>query len=151
MKHNKERLFKIIIFLSFILFMEIIFFIQKKNIIPAFSYKATTKAEIKDELIIALFMDNIKADSNTFYNNYFSTELEYFNYEFKVKDISKKDNYIYITFGITPMYGAHNPVGDDESTYKVDVFGNKTLEKFVHLKSYEILERFHDIIIKPLP
>lgn len=154
MKHNKQRSSQILILLSCILLLEIIFFLrQKNNIIPSFSYKATTEAEIKDELIIALFMNNIVADSNTFYNNYFSTELEYFNYEFKIKDINKQSAppYIYITFGITPMIGAHNPVGYDEITYKVDVFGNKMLENFTHIKTYEIPPWLQEGIIKPLP
>jgi hypothetical protein len=58
---------------------------------------------------------------------------------------------IYITFEGTPIVGPHISVGDDEITYKVDVFGNKTLEKFVHKKSYEIPERENINMIKPYP
>lgn len=103
--------------------------------------------------IITLFMQNIIADSNTFYNNYFSTELEYFNYEFKIKDIKKQTSppYIYITFETTPVIGAHWPVGDDEITYKVDVFGNKTLESFTHKKSYDLPPWLQNYLIKPYP
>lgn len=118
--------------------------------ITTFSYKATTKDEIKDELIIALFMNNIKEDASRFYHNYFSTELEYFNYEFKIIDISEEGGSIHITIGITPMIGAHNPVGYDEVTYKINSSGEITLEQFVHLKSYDIPERFKELIIKQL-
>lgn len=98
-------------------------------------------------------MNNIIADSNKFYDNYFSDGLEYFNYEFKIKDISKQGEpvNIYITFETTPMIGAHWPVGNDEITYKVDVFGNKVLDKFTHKKSYDIPPWLQNYIIKPLP
>lgn len=51
----------------------------------------------------------------------------------------------------SPIVGAHIQVGDDEITYKVDVFGNKTLEKFVHKKSNEIPEHTRPNMIKPYP
>jgi hypothetical protein len=66
-------------------------------------------------------MNNIIADSSKFYDNCFSEKLEYFDYEFKIKDIKKELGNIYITLETIPMIGAHNPVGNDEITYKVDV------------------------------
>lgn len=138
--------------LSTLLLFEIISYIQKDTASLVFNINSTTKSEITDELIIALFMENIIADSNTFYNSYFSHELAYYNYEFKIKEIRKQNEppLIYITFETTPMIGAHNPVGDDEITYKVDVFGNKTLDKFVHKKSYDIPPWLQENMIKPL-
>lgn len=153
MKRNKEWQFILILILSGILLFEIVFYLQKDYTIPAFNTELTTEAEIKDELIIALFMDNIIADSSKFYDNYFSDGLEYFNYEFKIKDIKKEDEpvNIYITFETTPVIGAHNPVGDDEIIYKVDVFGNKKLENFIHKKSYEIPSWLQNYMIKTYP
>ncbi len=153
MKHNKKWQFIVILILSGILLFEMIFYLQKKHIIPTFSVKSTTKSEIKDELIIALFMDNIIADSSKFYDNYFSDGLEYFNYEFKINDIKKQGEpvNIYITFKTKPVIGAHWPVGDDEITYKVDASGSKTLESFTHIKSYEIPQWLQNTMIKPYP
>ncbi|WP_312106770.1 DUF3888 domain-containing protein [Lachnoclostridium sp.] len=126
-------------------------YLRKNHVITTFSIESTTKSEIKDELIIALFMNNIITDSNKFYDNYFSDGLEYFNYEFKIKDIKKELGNIHITFETTPVIGAHNPVGDDEITYKVDVFGTKTLENFTHKKSYEIPPWLQNYMIKTYP
>ena len=155
MKHNKKWQFIVILILSGILLFEMVFYLQKNHIIPTFSAKSTTKPEIKDELIIALFMDNIIADSSKFYDNYFpaSYPIEYFNYEFKIKDIKKEGEpiNIHITFETTPVIGAHIPVGNDEITYKVDTLGNKTLVNFIHKKSYEIPERLKPNMIKPYP
>jgi len=90
---------------------------------------------------------------NTGLYSYFSSELQIDNYGTKIVDISNKDvvNYIYITFGITPMIGAHNPVGYDEAVYKVNSRGDITLEQFNHLKSFDIPERYHNYITNPLP
>ncbi len=155
MKHSKKWQFIVILILSCILLLEMVFYLQKNHNIPTFSVKSTTESEIKDELIIALFMDNIIADSSKFYDNYFpdTYPIEYFNYEFKIKDIKKEGEpvNVYITFETTPVIGPHIPVGDDEITYKVDALGNKTLENFIHKKSYEIPERLKPNMIKPYP
>lgn len=130
-----------------------VFYLQKNHILPAFRQTQTNATELKDELIIALFMDNIIEDSSKFYDNYFQDGLGYINYMYKINDIYKKGEpvNIYITFEGTPIVGSHISVGDDEITYKVDVFGNKTLEKFFHKKSYEIPERINVNMINPYP
>ncbi len=153
MKNKKSQII-IILFLSGILIFEMVLYLQKKHTLPTFRQYQTTVAKSKDELIIALFMDNIIADSKKFYDNYFPDGLGYINYMYKIKDINKKGESpanIYITFEGTPIVGPHISVGDDEITYIVDVFGNKTLEKFVHIKSYEIPERLNVNLIKPYP
>jgi hypothetical protein len=153
MKHNKKWQFIVILILSGVLFFEVILYSQKNRTLLTFRYDSTTISEIKDELIIALFMNNIIADSKKFYDYYFSDGLEYFNYIFKIKDVKKQGEpvNIYITFDTTPMIGPHIPVGDDEITYKVNAAGSITLENFTHKKSYEIPSRFQYNIIKPYP
>lgn len=151
MNHKLKKQSILILILSVIFLIETIFYLHKEVTSSTFNINSTTKSEITDELVIALFRNNIITDSNTFYDHYFSSQLEYFNYEFKIKDISKRDSYIYITFETTPVIGAHNPVGDDEITYKVDVFGNKSLDKFIHKKSYDIPPWLQENLIKPLP
>lgn len=153
MKHRKPLI--LIVLLSAILIVEIIYYIQKNDVIEAISNKITNEDEIKDELILSFFMDNIESDSSTFYDKYFSTHLAYYDYESKILDIKRgsesQRRFIYITFGSTPMIGAHNPVGYDEISYKVDVQGNITLENFTHLKSFEIPEWLRDTMIKHYP
>jgi hypothetical protein len=153
MKQRKPVI--IIILLSAILIVEMAYYVQKNDVIEVISNKITKEDEIKDELILSFFMDNIRSDSSTYYDNYFSTHLAYYDYETKILDIKRGSEsnrrYIYITFGSTPMIGAHNPVGYDELSYKVDVQGNITLENFIHLKSFQIPEWLRDTMIKPYP
>ena len=153
MKHNKKWQFIVILILSGILLFEMVIYLQKNYNLPTFRQYQTTESETKDELIIALFMNNIEADSSKFYDNYFSERLRYTNFLYKIKEIKKEGEpvRIYITFEGSPFVGAHIQVGDDEITYEVDVFGNKTLEKFIHKKSYEIPERIRPNMIKPYP
>lgn len=119
------------------------------------SFNAAAETNLKDDLLITLFMSHIEADSSMYYNNFFSTKLEYYDYETKIIDIKSgtdsQRKFIYITFGSTPMIGAHNPVGYDEISYRVDVLGNITLEDFAHLKSFEIPEWLRNGMIKPYP
>jgi hypothetical protein len=153
MKQGKPLI--LIILLSAILIFEIIYYKQKIDVIETISHKITNKDEIKDELILYFFMDNISSDSSTFYDNYFSNHLTYYDYETKILEMKRGSEanrrYIYITFGSTPMIGAHNPVGYDKISYKVDVLGNITLENFTHIKSFEIPEWLRDTMIKPYP
>jgi hypothetical protein len=153
MNQNKKWKFIIILILSGILLFEMVFYLQKNYTLPTFKQYQTTEFETKEELIIALFMDNIIADSKKFYDNYFPNGLGYINYQYKIKNIKKEGEpvNIYITLEGGPIVGPHISVGDDEITYKVDVFGNKTLENFNHKKSYEIPERENIKMIKPYP
>jgi len=146
--------FILIILLSVILIIELIYYFHDNPIIPTFNQKTPSTSELKDELLITLFMNHIESDSSTFYNNYFNTTLEYYDYETKILDIKNgniPNRTKLITFGSTPMIGAHNPVGYDKITYSVDVLGNVTLDKFSHLKSFDVPEWLRDSLIKPYP
>ncbi|HKL99637.1 MAG TPA: DUF3888 domain-containing protein [Mobilitalea sp.] len=151
MKQNKPII--LIVLLSLVIIATVIYS-QKNEVKETVSHKTSEEADMKDELIIYLFMDNIKSDSSTFYDYYFSSQLTYYSYETKVLELKKdyaEGGIIHITFGSTPMIGAHNPVGYDELVYKVDAFGNITLEKYTHLKSFDIPEWLRENMIKPYP
>ena len=153
MNRNKKWKFIVILIMSGILLFEMVLYLQKNRTLPTFKQYQTTESETKDELIIALFMTDIEADSSKFYDGYFSESLGYINYEYIVKDIKKEGDpmNVYITFKGSPIVGPHIEVGDDEITYKVNASGDKTLESFVHKKSYEIPERIRPNMIKPYP
>lgn len=116
-----------------------------------FNVNATTPAELKDELIIALFVDDIQSVSDSFYSEYFTMTPAIYNYEINIKDLSMKNGKINITFGITPMIGAHDPVGYDEASYQIDSSGKKTFISYMHLKTFDIPDHLKNIIKKALP
>lgn len=105
---------------------------------------------LKDELILSLLNSYITSAINQYYNQYFDTELEVYNYENEVLDITSL-NYLTVKIGVFPQIGAHNPVGYDRLTYTVDANGTVILQKYEHLASYEIPPHLKSSITKPLP
>ncbi|MCM1279934.1 MAG: DUF3888 domain-containing protein [Robinsoniella sp.] len=122
---------------------------NRKPIIETFNVDSTTKEDITDELIIALFIEDIAKEAANFYSEYYVGEIAVYNYEITIVDIGKKEpGLIYVKFGVTPQIGAHDPLGYDELVYKVDSRGNKELAGYEHLKSYEVPEKFQKNIKK---
>lgn len=123
---------------------------KKPEGMQTFSVDAVTEDEIKNELIIALFIESITKNVNHFYSEFYSGQIAVYNYEVDVLELEKNSGYISIEFGVTPQIGAHNPLGYDELTYSIDSAGNGKLTRFDHIKNYPVPERFKEYIIKPI-
>lgn len=150
MKNRKD----LIVYLVLVCFLVLSIFTNLNNKYKAqhtFNVDVTSPPEIKDELIIALFIEDITSASDSFYDEYFTMPPAIYNYEIKVQKISKELGKINITFGINSMIGAHDPVGYDEASYQIDSSGNKTFISFVHLKTYNIPDHLKNLIKKELP
>lgn len=123
---------------------------NRKLVIETFNMDSTTKEEITDELVIALFIKDITEEIMNFYSEYYSGEIAVYNFEVTIVDIGKKEpGFISVKFGVTPQIGAHNPLGYEQLDYRVDSRGNKDLIGYEHVKNYELPERFQKYIIKP--
>lgn len=123
---------------------------NRKSTIETFNVDSITKEEITDELIIALFIEDITKEITEGYSEYYSGKIAVYDYEVTIVDIGKKEpGFISVKFGVTPQIGAHNPLGYDELVYRVDSRGNKELIDYKHLKNYEVPEKFRKNIIKP--
>ena len=110
---------------------------------------AATKEEITDELVIALFIEDITNAVTNFYSEYYLGEIAVYDYEIAIEEIEKKEpGFISVKFGVTPQVGAHNPLGYDELVYRVDSSGNKELAGYEHLKNFEVPEKFQKYVIK---
>ena len=117
--------------------------------VETFNVDSTTREDITDELIIALFIEDITKEATNFYSEYYAGEIAVYNYEITIADIWKKEpGLIYVKFGVTPQIGAHNPLGYDEIAYKADSRVNKELAGYEHLKNYEVPEKFQKNFIK---
>ena len=122
---------------------------NRKSTIETFNVDSITKEEITDELIIALFIEDITEEIMNFYSEYYSGEIAVYDYEVTIVDIRKKEpGFISVKVGVTPQVGAHNPLGYDELAYRVDSSGNKELAGYEHLKTYKVPEKFQKYIIK---
>jgi len=124
---------------------------RKKNAVETLDKNVTTENEIKDELISTLFIEIITNDIINFYSEYYAGEIAIYDYETVILEIQKADNgRIEIKFGVTPQIGAHNPLGYDELLYSVDSTGNSRLNKYWHIESYPVPEKFEEYVIKPI-
>lgn len=149
MKKHKVLTACSLILLAFILLS--VYGKDKNPIKETFNVDATTEKEITDELVIALFIKEITDEVTGFYSEYYSGEIQVYNYEVTIVGVEKKEpGLITIKFGVTPQIGAHNPLGYDELSFFVDSMGNKKLSNYEHLKNYEVPERFQNYLIKPL-
>lgn len=120
------------------------------SIMETFNVDSAAKEEITDELVIALFIEDITKEITNFYSEYYSGEIGVYDYEVTIVDIGKREpGFISVRFGITPQIGAHNPLGYDELVYRVDSRGNKELAGYEHLENFEVPEKFQKYIIKP--
>ena len=127
----------LLILLAFLLFN--IFNRNGNSTIETFNMDAATKEEITDELVIALFIEDITNVVTNFYSEYYSGEIAVYDYEIAIVDIEKKEpGFISVKLGVTPQVGAHNPLGYDELVYRVDSSGNKELVGYEHLKNFEV-------------
>ncbi|MFT3985829.1 MAG: DUF3888 domain-containing protein [Lachnospiraceae bacterium] len=148
---NRKILIVYLVLISFLALSISANIINQYKTQSTFNVDVTSSNEIREELIIALFIEDITSASDDFYDEYVTMTPTIYNYEIKVQKISKELGKINITFGIYPMIGAHNPVGYDEASYQIDSSGNKTFSSFVHLKTYEIPDHLKDMIKKALP
>lgn len=122
---------------------------SKQDFVQTFSVNAVTEDEIKDELIIAIFIDSIRKYAVDYYSEFYAGQIAIYNYETVIQETEKTGNgLINIKFGVTPMIGAHNPLGYDELLFSVDSAGDGQLIKYEHIKDYTIPERFEQYIIK---
>ena len=123
---------------------------NRNSTLETFNADVTTREEITDELVIALFIEDITNAVTNFYSEYYSGEIAVYDYEIVIVDIGKKEpGFIYVKFGVAPQVGAHNPLGYDELVYRVDSSGKKELVGYEHLKNFEVPEKFQKYMLKP--
>lgn len=155
-KYSLEYLMKRYLFSAYFLIALIIILLcliedQGKDSVETFNIDSVTSDEIKDEIIVAMFIENIRKHVENFYSEYYSGEIEIYNYETVILEVEKPGNgFISIKFGVTPQIGAHNPIGYDELLYYIDSLGNGKMTKYEHIRNYTIPEKFEKYIIKPL-
>lgn len=116
----------------------------KQDQVETFSVSAVTENEIKDELIVAVFIESIRKHVQDFYSELYTGEVAVYNYETDILEVKKSNGLITIKFGVTPQIGAHNPLGYDELIYTIDSSGSGRMIEYEHIKDYPIPKRFEE-------
>ena len=118
-----------------------IFSRKKEQSLEIFNVNVQTEQGIKDELIIAVFVQNIRKLVEEYYSQNLAKDVTVYNYETTILEVEKLDGgLIQIKFGVTPQVGAHNPIGYDEVTYTIDSIGNIQTVDYQHIKSNRVDE-----------
>ena len=113
-----------------------IFSRKKEQSLETYNVNVQTEQGIKDELIIAVFIQNISKLVEEYYAQNLSEDVTVYNYETTILKVEKiVGGLIQIKFGVTPQVGAHNPIGYDEVTYTIDSSGDIKTVDYQHIKS----------------
>lgn len=108
---------------------------RNKLSLEVFNVNVQSDAGMKDEVIVAMFIQDIEDMVQDYYTQGFSKDVAIYNYEIAILGIQKPGGgIIQIKFGITPMVGAHNPIGYDEITYTINSRGEKQFVDYEHIK-----------------
>lgn len=119
----------------------------KQDQIEALNVSAVTENEIKDELIVAIFIESIRKHVQDFYSEIYTGEVAVYNYETDILEVKKSNGLITIKFGVTPQIGAHNPLGYDELVYTIDSSGSGRMIEYEHIKDYPVPKRFEERLL----
>ena len=119
----------------------------KQDKTETFSVSAVTENEVKDELIVAVFIESIRKHVQDFYSEFYTGEIAVYNYETDILEIKKSNGLITIKFGVTTQIGAHNPLGYDELVYTIDSSGSGRMIEYEHIKDYPVPKRFEDRLL----
>ena len=125
-------------------------YIQQSN--PAKTALATFEEQsAKDKLLVYVFSDAIREQSDQFYVPYYTISPTNAYYSTTVKEVQEDGANVDITFSTLPYIGPHDTIGEDEITFHVTPFGEITPISFKHLKSYPLPDNLSNIEKGALP
>lgn len=101
-----------------------------------------------EKLIINLLQPAIEEKMMKYYGEDLGRHVELYNYEMRILDLTAEPyKPTTVTLKITPMIGAHHPIGDYKLYFSVDNAGDIKLLSLKQLKTYpETIERFQLIL-----
>ena len=109
------------------------------NLVPKTAHAMNVK-----KIIINLLQPAIEEEMVKYYGEDLGKRVELYNYEMSILDLTAEPyKPTTVTLKITPMIGAHHPIGDYELYFSVDNAGEIKRLSFKPLKIYpETIERF---------
>ena len=119
---------------------------------PAKTALATFEEQsAKDKLLVYVFLDAIREQSDQFYAPYYTISPTNAYYSTTVKEVQEDGANADITFSTLPYIGPHDTIGEDEITFQATPSGEITPISFKHLKSYPLPDNLRNIEKGALP
>lgn len=110
-----------------------------------------SKEELVMDLFFSLLLPDIQEAVSHYYSDYLTTSPLVYPYQINILKMERTNGYrgfiFLVTVEITPVVGAHNPVGKDQLTFLITP-GEVKLKKFQHIETYELPPNWQDIIKK---
>lgn len=112
-----------------------------------------TREELYQDIFLSLLEPYTEKTIDDFYSKYLTDlpgSAPYFESVLSVQRIGNEPRTFdfLIKLEVAPYIGPHNSVGVDHITFRVRASGEVTLEKFEHIKSFEIAPNYQNIIKK---
>ena len=101
--------------------------------------KKPTEEELVMDMFLSLLLPTIQEAVTHYYSAYFTESPLVYPYEINIlkKERVNESFQFTITVEVTPVLGAHNPVGKDHLTFSITPSDIKLL-KFKHIEDYEL-------------
>lgn len=96
------------------------------------------KQSEESKLLVYLLLDEIREQSDLFYEPYYTISPIIAYYSTVVSDIKDNGANIEITFHSSPYIGPHDTIGEDEITFQVKHTGEIVPIAFRHLRSHPL-------------
>lgn len=118
------------------------------SFMPNLAHAKNINPESCEKLIINLLQHAIEEEMIKYYGQDLGKRVELYNYEMQVLGLTAEPyKPTTVTLKITPMIGAHHPIGDYELYFSVDNTGEMKLLSLKQLKTYpETIEQFQLIL-----
>ncbi len=114
-----------------------------------------SREELYQDIFITLLLPYIQAEVDKYYEEYLFTSPIVAPYDVIILDAERLNEYrgfdLRLKIELHPYIGPHNDVGLDYITIRVSPIVNVKIEKFEHIRSYELPPNYQDIIKKKLP
>ncbi len=106
---------------------------------------------LSEQLLVYLFVPRLQAQSDLFYEPYYTLLPTIPHYFTTVKAVEEAGANICITFALFPYMGPHNPIGEDEVMFCVDHSGKIVEVEFKHLKNDALPDSLNHMTKGTLP
>jgi len=111
-----------------------------------------TKEMMINDILMLLLSPEIDEAVSNYYSKYYNETPMVYPYQIDIEKVERiggfRTFHFLITLEITPVFGAHNPVGKDRLTFEIapTIPGQVKLKKFEHLESYDLPPHLQDLI-----
>lgn len=111
-----------------------------------------SREELYQDIFVSLLMPEIQKSVDNYYKEFLTDTPMVAPYDVTILKAERPNGYRTFVFllelEVHPYIGAHNSVGVDHITIRVGGSGDVKVEKFEHVKSYELPPNYQNIIKK---